>query len=53
MSDPARSMDSLNRLHAMGVDRDDDFGTGYSSLSCPRRLPADELKIDRSFIAGS
>ena len=53
MSDPARSMDCLNRLHDMGVRITiDDFGTGYSSLSYLRRLPIDELKIDRSFIAG-
>jgi diguanylate cyclase (GGDEF)-like protein len=52
MSDPARSMDCLNRLHDMGVRITiDDFGTGYSSLSYLRRLPIDELKIDRSFIA--
>ncbi|HEX3646029.1 MAG TPA: GGDEF domain-containing response regulator [Vicinamibacterales bacterium] len=51
MSDPARSMDSLNRLHGMGARIViDDFGTGYSSLSYLRRLPIDELKIDRSFI---
>jgi EAL domain-containing protein (putative c-di-GMP-specific phosphodiesterase class I) len=53
MSDPARSLECLTRLHDMGVRLViDDFGTGYSSLSYLRRLPVDELKIDRSFVMG-
>lgn len=41
----------LNELRAMGVTISiDDFGTGFSSLVYLKKLPIDELKIDRSFV---
>src|SRR5260370_41622489 len=44
-------MKVLKRLFASGVDSPtDDYGTGYASLSYLKHRPADELKIDRTFV---
>jgi EAL domain-containing protein (putative c-di-GMP-specific phosphodiesterase class I) len=51
MNDPVRTVAVLGRLRSMGVRLAiDDFGTGYSSFSHLRRLPVDEIKIDKSFV---
>jgi diguanylate cyclase (GGDEF)-like protein len=53
MAEPIRLAPTLQRLSALGVRLSiDDFGTGYSSLSSLRRLPIDEIKVDKSFVMG-
>jgi diguanylate cyclase (GGDEF)-like protein len=52
MSDPERALSTVGRLSGLGARLSvDDFGTGYSSLANLRKMPIDELKIDRSFVS--
>ena len=51
MEDTGKTQETFRRLGELGAHLSiDDFGTGYSSLSYLRKLPAKELKIDRSFV---
>lgn len=53
MDDPAQALAHLDELAALGIKLSiDDYGVGQASLAYLKSLPVDELKLDRSFIAG-
>jgi diguanylate cyclase len=51
MNDPNNTIMKLNQLKKLGIKvAIDDFGVGYSSLQYLGSFPADEIKLDQSFI---
>ena len=53
MQDLSQAIETLHKLRSAGIPiAVDDFGTGQSTLAQLKRLPVDQLKIDKSFVTG-
>jgi EAL domain-containing protein (putative c-di-GMP-specific phosphodiesterase class I) len=53
LADGGEALDMLNRLRDLGVEISiDDYGTGLSTLDYLKKIPANEIKIDQSFVKG-
>ncbi|WP_133406066.1 putative bifunctional diguanylate cyclase/phosphodiesterase [Parashewanella tropica] len=53
MEDTLKATQTLHLLRDLGISiAIDDFGTGHSSLAYLKKLPIDEVKVDRSFLEG-
>ena len=53
LADSGESLEMINRLRELGVRISiDDYGTGLSTLEYLKKIPANEIKIDQSFVKG-
>jgi EAL domain-containing protein (putative c-di-GMP-specific phosphodiesterase class I)/CHASE2 domain-containing sensor protein len=53
LADGGEALDMLTRLRDLGVEISiDDYGTGLSTLDYLKKIPANEIKIDQSFVKG-